>query len=260
MRFKLLLEVDKRAFGNVLPINYQYEQSAAIYRILSKGNAQYSEWLHNNGFQLESGKRFKLFTFSRFKIEQRQVLPNERLKILCDKIEWQISFLPEKSTEQFIQGIFANQIFQIGDKKSVVQFKVAGIEVIPPPTFEPEMVFETMSPMCIRDYHESDGTTEYLSPNHEKAKRAILTGLLSRYEAFYGNPYTGVFDFDFIVLNEPKSVLVKLKADTPEQTRIKGYMCRFMMKAPEGLMRVMYESGVGEMGAQGFGCVRVVKK
>lgn len=34
MRFKLQLEVNKRAFGNRLPINYQYEQSSAIYRIL----------------------------------------------------------------------------------------------------------------------------------------------------------------------------------------------------------------------------------
>lgn len=36
MRFKLQLEVNKRAFGNRLPINYQYEQSAAIYRILAR--------------------------------------------------------------------------------------------------------------------------------------------------------------------------------------------------------------------------------
>jgi CRISPR-associated endoribonuclease Cas6 len=34
MRFKLTLTVRKQTFGNVLPINYQYEQSAVIYRIL----------------------------------------------------------------------------------------------------------------------------------------------------------------------------------------------------------------------------------
>ena len=38
MRFKLILEVNKREFGNLLPINYQYEQSGAIYKILSKAD------------------------------------------------------------------------------------------------------------------------------------------------------------------------------------------------------------------------------
>ena len=38
MRFKLILEVNKKAYGNIIPINYQYEQSAAIYKILSYGD------------------------------------------------------------------------------------------------------------------------------------------------------------------------------------------------------------------------------
>ena len=45
MRFKLILEVNKRAFGGMLPINYQYEQSAAIYKILSGADEAYASWL-----------------------------------------------------------------------------------------------------------------------------------------------------------------------------------------------------------------------
>lgn len=111
MRFKLLLQVNKRAFGNLLPINYQYEQSAAIYKILALLDKAYASWLHDNGFRLENGKTFKLFTYSRFKIEKRRVFRDkERLQILSDTIEWQIGFLPERSTEAFIQGIFQDQI------------------------------------------------------------------------------------------------------------------------------------------------------
>ena len=50
MRFRLLLEVNKRAFGNQLPINCQYEQSAAVYKILSNADKAYAAWLHDNGF------------------------------------------------------------------------------------------------------------------------------------------------------------------------------------------------------------------
>ena len=58
------------------------------------------------------------------------------------------------------------------------------------------------------------------------------------------------------MLNEPKSVLVKIKSDTPEQTKVRDYMCRFRMKAPLELMKIMYESGIGEECSQGFGCVK----
>lgn len=256
MRFKLSLTVDRRAFGDFLPINYQYEQSAVIYRILSRASEQYADWLHQNGFQLESGRPFKLFTFSRLKIDNRQILPrNERIRILSDSVEWQISFLPEKSTEKFVQGLFANQVFEIGDRQSTVRFIVKNIEVLPTPAFTEEMEFTTMSPICLRMRREDRGF-DYLSPVSPHASNAILTGLSRRYEAFYGIPYAGENTFDFTVLNEPKSVLVKIKSDTPAQTKVRGYMCRFRMKAPLELMKIMYESGIGEECSQGFGCVK----
>lgn len=88
MRFKLILEVNRKAFGNLLPLNYQYEQSAAIYKILASASEEYANWLHDNGYKFGRGKRFKLFTFSPFKIEKRKVFFNEeRIAILCDMIE-----------------------------------------------------------------------------------------------------------------------------------------------------------------------------
>ena len=65
MRFKITLQVHSQQYGNALPINYQYELSAAIYQILSYADSDYAEWLHNNGFQSDHGsKNFKLFAFS----------------------------------------------------------------------------------------------------------------------------------------------------------------------------------------------------
>ena len=33
MRFKLVLSVKSESFGSVLPVSYQYELSAAVYRL-----------------------------------------------------------------------------------------------------------------------------------------------------------------------------------------------------------------------------------
>lgn len=255
MRFKLVLEVNKRTFGNTLPINYQYEQSAAIYKILSYGDKEYAAWLHENGFQLESGKTFKLFTFSRFKIEKRRIL-NDRIKILSDTVEWQISFLPEKSTEEFIKGVFNNQIFEIGDKYSCVQFVVKTIEIIPLPVFGESMQFSTMSPMCLK-FKREDGKIDYISPNDVRAKQILFVGLVDKYYSLYGIKLDfSIEDMAFDILNEPKPVLVTMKSGTSNQTKVKGYMFKFRIKAPVELLKVMYDGGAGSLSSQGFGCLK----
>ena len=260
MRFRLVLDVNRHAFGSRLPINYQYEQSAAIYRILSSADESYAEWLHDNGFRLESGKTFKLFTYSRFKIDEYRVLRSkERLQTLSDTVEWQISFLPEKSTENFIQGLFQDKVFEIGDAKSVVQFIVRSVEVMPEPDYSGKMVFATMSPICLK-FHRSDGRTDYLSPLDVRAPFLLFNGLFDKYKLFYGKdcPYA-MPECRLKVLDEPKSVLVKIKAGMPEETRIRGFMCKLEMEAPIELMRLMYEGGVGVLYSHGFGCLMFVE-
>ena len=58
MRFQLTLQTITKIAK--IPVNYQYPLSAAIYRIIAKGDAQYVSFLHERGY----GKGFKLFTFS----------------------------------------------------------------------------------------------------------------------------------------------------------------------------------------------------
>lgn len=257
MRFKLVLQVEPHRLGRALPINYQYELSAAVYRILSQSDRGYSSWLHENGF-ITGGKRFKLFTFSnlivpRYKIDRQR----ERLIIESGTVEWVISFLPEKSTQQFIEGVFSRQRFQVADQVSGVEFLIREVQVIPPIVYQEEMSFRTLSSVCISERRD-DGKTDYLSPSAPSYRQGLLTGLLARYQAFYGKPYDGEVGFDFQVLDEPKPVLIKIKAGTPRQTFVKGYRYRFKTRLPEALMRIAYESGWGEKGAMGFGMIEIL--
>ena len=75
MKFKISLKMN-RAHGDLLPFNYQYEQSAVIYRILAQANTQYASWLHENGYQLNGSKRFKLFCYSPFIFEKGLTFSN----------------------------------------------------------------------------------------------------------------------------------------------------------------------------------------
>ncbi|MDO4181171.1 MAG: CRISPR-associated endoribonuclease Cas6 [Bacteroidales bacterium] len=254
MRFKLLLQIQPHLMGHKIPINYQYELSAAIYRILSKADQAYATWLHDNGFWVDN-KRFKLFTFSWLLAPYGIDKEHQRLIINSDTVEWHIGFLPEKSTQQFIQGVFCDQSFQIADRISGAAFAIREVQVMPPLTYAPVMEFQTLSPICISQRNEY-GKTDYLSPDAPNYAEGLLTGLLARYKALYGHDYEGDASIDFQLIGKAKPVLVKIKADTPAQTFVKGYQCRFRLALAEELMRLAYEGGLGEKGSLGFGMIK----
>lgn len=256
MRFKLSLELKPQVMGRAIPINYQYELTAAIYKIMAKADSKYSMWLHDNGF-ISGNKKFKLFTFSHLIVPNYTIdKQRQRLIINSDYVEWYITFLPEKSTRQFIYGIFQEQTIEISDLVSGAAFRVREVQVMPSLEYAPVMEMETMSPICVSQ-RNGQGKTDYLSPESSCYSEGLLTGLLSKYRAMYGYDYNGAATIDFRLLGQSKPVLVKIKANTPEQTFVKGYQYRFRISLPEPLMQIAYESGLGEKCSMGFGMIKI---
>ena len=257
MKFKITLKMN-RAHGDLLPFNYQYEQSAVIYRVLAQANRQYASWLHENGYQLNGSKRFKLFCYSPFIFEKVRPLPKEGcLNIIGERATWYISFIPEKSTMEFIQGIFAHQSFTIGNRKYQVAFDVVGVEAMPMPPLSEVMTFQALSPICVK-LHKND-KTQFLSPDDPMFFEGILKGLKARYESIYEKPFDmndKEFSFE-LTDNKVKSKLITIKANTPYESRVRGYLCFFRMKAPLELMKIACEGGIGEQCSQGFGFIKM---
>ena len=252
MRFKLTLLFDFKPFGNILPANYQYELSGWIYHTLANGDAEYSEWLHQNGYTKDK-KQFRMFTFSHLQIAKLR-MEGDRLVLLSDQATLYLSFLPERATEEFIKGIFVSQVFALGDRHSRVQCNVQSIELVAPPKFMPTMTFQTLSPMVISGRLEN-GNVTYLSPEEPDTARVLSETLRTKYLAYYGKAFDEPFEPEFKLLSPVKRKKITIKADTPQQTYIVGYMGRFSVQLPEELMRMMYETGVGEKGSMGFGMV-----
>ena len=244
MRFKITFRVD-RSLGDCLPINYQYEQSAVIYKILSNADKAYSAWLHDNGFQLDNGKHFKLFCYSRFQFKKYRIMRDIKcINVIGDKIEWYVSFLPEKSTAEFVHGLFANQHVVIGNKDYRVALDVVGIEALSSKPLEDAMTFRVNSSVCIREKKDN--------------RVALLNGLLSRYHAVHGEPYDGEVFCRLNLISSPKEKLITIKANTKGETRVRGYDFIFSMSLPSPLMHIAYEAGLGEETGMGFGMIEVV--
>ena len=261
MQFKLTLKIDRK-YGDNLPFNYQYEQSAVIYRILAQADKRYSSWLHENGYVLNGTKRFKLFTYSPFIFDKVKAIPQAGcLNIIGERAIWYINFIPEKSTTEFIQGIFAHQRFTIGNKSFKVAFDVMGVEALSLPPISEEMYCQVLSPVCVK-LHEG-GRIKYLSPSDSLFAQGILKGLLSRYESIHGIPYSNedVLEMYFVVdeTKKIKSKVITIKAGTSAETKVKGYLFSFRMKMPKDLMKIAFEGGIGEQCSQGFGFIKMIE-
>lgn len=254
MRFKLSLKINRKN-GSIIPFNYQYEQSAAIYKILSLGDTEYASWLHKNGVRHQDGKAFKLFNFSKFYFKYRKI-EDVGFEILSDDVTWYINFLLGKSTEDFINGLFAQQSITVGDKKYKVTFEIVGVEAEPPLHFTNEMTFQAESPVCVKLH--KDNETKYLPPDSPSFCSAIQKGLIAKYETL--NATTFPYDpneFEFkLTDNNFRQKLITIKAGTPQETKVRGYTFTFTLKAPVELMKLAYEGGIGEQCSQGFGFIK----
>ena len=259
MRFSLLLSIDKAAHGNLIPLSYAYELSAWIYKVLASSDTNYATWLHDNGFTQEN-KRFKFFTFSRLLFDNaKPVEGTDRLAIFSDRAILYLSFLPEKSTEEFIKGIFSDNEFTIGDRKSKVKFRVDGIELLPSPDFsEGYGEFQTLSPIIVSMKNE-EGRVVYVSPEDKNYNygQLLINNLKEKYRIYYGKEFNQDDHFEFKPLSPPRSKLIKIKSGTPAETNLRGFEFYFSLKADPELLQLIYECGAGEKNSVGFGTIKI---
>lgn len=261
MRFKLTLRKTKEQEAAIIPVNYQYPVSSWIYKVIHTGNNEFAAWLHSQGYS-DGEKQFRLFTFSNLQIDNAKVV-GDRLIINSNTLVLILSFYPIEAMEHFITGLFQNQQFTLGDKKSQAAFAVQTIERTPEPNFLPTIKFKTLSPICISQ--KTDNNQKYAVYKHPKDKnygQLLINNLFTKYNTFYAikdkNQYLDpeYNHCDFQLSDAPKQKLITIKAGTPQESKLKGFLYQFSLKAPEQLLRFGYYAGFGEKNSLGFGCVR----
>ena len=60
------------------------------------------------------------------------------------------------------------------------------------------------------------------------------------------------------VLTPPRSKLITIKRNTPHETKVRGFLYSFKLKAPLDIHRIGYYAGFGEKNSMGFGWGEVV--
>ncbi len=258
MRFKLILSVHAEKYGNVLPISYQYELSAAIYHRVRDHMDDYTQWLSSNGFTPTDDLRHRLFSYSNLYIPRIRV-EGDRLAILVKKVQMWVSFLPVRGTQEFVQQLFSGMNLVLGDKRSRVALEVEQIVESPAPNFEREMSYLALSPIVFME-PRSNRSIEYIGPDNPGYLDRFKQNLLNKYEQVFGVPYEGELNFSWELLSEPKRKGIFVMRFTPDETKVIGYMYKFKLIADPIFHQIIYETGVGDRGNWGFGCIEILRK
>ena len=262
MRF--LLQLTTRNIGQRLTFNYQYPLSAVIYKIISRADADYASFLHEQGYK-HGNKSFKLFTFSDLKTpftrqENCMVMttPNASLTV-C--------FQVPDAAENFIKGLFINQQLDIANSDDKASFSVQQVIAEKTPAFFDinEIELQPISPIVVGRLNER-GNYDYVSPEEFDFTSLILNNLISKYAACYTveeqelQALSGLVTIRLNFFKQPpRSRLIAIKNGTPAATQIRGFdKFRLRVKGPEKLIALALNAGIGMHNAMGMGCVEIV--
>lgn len=266
MRIKLTLETECGTVGKLLPINYQYPLSSAIYGIIRNSDDEYASFLHEQGYRKENSlKSFKLFTFSDIGTPFR--IKNDRLEMKTGKASVIVCFHVPEAASNFIRGLFESQRVEIADKKSRTAFIICGAEVLPNPEFpdnSTEVLLKPVSPMVVGITDEKR-RYEFIYPHDSRFVPALLHHWKEKYKVAYGEEVAEA-DFKNVEIavrdaDQAKARLITVKADTPQETKIRGFTgFRLKVKAPGRVIEFGLDAGVAIYGSMGMGCVEIINK
>lgn len=261
MRF--IIKLETKSTSAEIPINYQYPLSAAIYKIIAKGDEQYAEFLHEQGY----GKGFKFFTFSdlkgKFKIRK------DRMALLEKQISFVVCFHMPEASRNFIEGLFRSEEIVIADKKSKTQFSVQSVIAQDNPLKEIpaneiiSVLVKPISPVVIGE-KQDNGHYNFLAPDKDVFIKHLINSWQSKIAANYNDDIAeeAVLLAEVEKYKNPwRSRLITIKANTKEETKIRGFLnFKLKLTAERQFIELVLNAGMGLYSAQGMGCLEVVSR
>lgn len=125
------------------------------------------------------------------------------------------------------------------------------------------MEYQLLTPVCVSCRGPDDRQPQYLAPDHPQYAGLLINNLLRKYatlqtvEAYGLDPVNEEnHDLDFRLISDYRQKLTTIKPYTDQETKVKGYIYKFSMKAPIALQEIGFYSGFGEKNSMGWGMGR----
>ncbi len=233
------VQIKLRIYGEI-PISYSYYFGSYIIRTLERVDDDLAARLHAAG-------PFKPYHFSRLLAKPAKI-ENGTLHFRRNTpATVYIAAIDPKVATAIVDAMLVRTNVQIKKKT----FPIEGVEPVPYPseTFE----FATLSPVAVGYTEIVDGALKkkYLPPTDPLFHEEIVQNLYRMYAHFRGKPYSG-------------RLTIKYSEVKPRMRYLKGkpIPCFDMvgeLSADEDMMRLIWDVGLGEHNAMGFGMVGVCR-
>ena len=216
-----------------IPLNYNYQVQSSIYRKLSEvGQADF--W-HDVGFGDLS--RFKTFVFGRL---------NGDSTVFGKTISFHGDIELEVRSPAFS---FCDAIQRSIEKKPQIrlfdrQLPVSQCTLANRHLWTDRLLVQTLSPIVIKQ-KSNDGKSMYCSPEDAEYSDRINKNFMKKYQAVYGTAPKGIC---VSPVREIKKTVTSYK-----KTWITAYDGVFLLEGSIPCLEFLYNCGLGEKNAQGFG-------
>ncbi|MBN2571399.1 MAG: CRISPR-associated endoribonuclease Cas6 [Ignavibacteriales bacterium] len=257
MRLKLQLNTPE---NSIIDFNYHYSLSAAIYKRLRFGSAEFSSFLHDIGFVLK-GKNYKLFTFA-LKFRGKSV-NGKYLNFVDNNIILYISSpLIDSFIKNFVSGSFTENSIIINSNGIETTFNITQIESLPQPTFTNNMKFKMLSPLIVST-KQDNGLPYYFKFNDDinEINRILNINLRNKYETINNKNANDKeikiqWDEEYLKrIRRPEDVtrLISIKPKHKPECKYRANFLPFNISGDTSLIATGYECGFGEKNSMGFG-------
>jgi len=243
-----------------ISMDYREQVLGLLYNLFEK---KQGDFLHDTGYvDPVSGRRFKLFTFSKFFpvkekseddiwIEYRE---EKRAFIFhgCRKLRLVISSVIDEVVFSLVSGFLKKGRVVLGGH----EFIVDSVNVKKLPEYRKKIRVKTLSPITVYStLYTPDGRerkTYYYSPFERKFEELVIENLNKKWRAFSGEKDASFSGRVKVVEVKPQK---GEKIITFKGTVIKAWEGVFELELPETLFKMAFGAGIGSKNSLGFGCI-----
>ena len=227
MRVKILLRVDGK-----LPVSYSYYFGSYIVRSIARENEEVAAQLHN-------ASPFKPYHFSRLLARPARVengflyfKRNSRATVYIASVDDEIAL-------SIIDAVLTHGAVRVWKRV----YSVEGVERVDYP--KNPLNYETLSPIYISI--TEDGRKRALSPEDPLFHEELVQNIVRKYHFFTGKRFRGKITVTYDSVR-PRMRYVK-------RTPLPCYDVRGTIKGDEEIIKLIWDVGLGEKNALGFGMV-----
>lgn len=228
-----------------IPVNYHQILQAAIYGVSSKGNSEYTKWLHNEGFKY--GKRtYKFFTFSLI-----EGIYTEELGRLTftGNIKFSIASIYDEWIKELAR-VLDEEGITIGDNKC----RCVNTELVDVYTLNNEIVVETLSPIIAHRTDRCSKVMQFFGPYEEEFAQLINDNHKRKNETLCGEKTNADLLIEVLESSEPQEYVTRYK-----KTPMTGWLGKFKLYGNPKAITMVLNVGIGAKNAQGFGMIKEVE-